>query len=129
MSQTFALDIAKFGKKFGVQADAAARKLALDIQGDTMLATPVDTGLLRSSWFIGIDAEPPDCPTVPDDGATAKAAAVATLATFKFGQTIYLTNNQVYAVPIEFGHSKVKAPEGMLRVTVARYQAAMGRWS
>jgi len=128
MSQTFALDIAKFGKKFGVQADAAARKFALDIQGDVMLATPVDTALLMSSWFIGVDAEPADKPMTPDDGAAAKAAAIQTLASFKWGQTIYLTNNQVYAVPIEFGHSK-RQPEGMLRVTVARYQAAAGRWS
>ena len=129
MSQTFALDIASFGKKFGVQAEAAARKLALDIQADTMQATPVDTGLLRSSWFVGIGAEPTDLPTTPDEGVAAIASAAERLATFKFGQTIYLTNNQVYAGPIEFGHSKVKAPEGMLRVTVARYQAAMGRWS
>ena len=130
MSESFALDISRFAKKFGVQANDAARKLILDIQRDVMKATPVDTGLLRSSWFVGIGAEPPDLPTTPDEGAAAIASAADRLATFKFGQTIYLTNNQVYAYPIEFlGHSKVKAPEGMLRVTVARYQAAMGRWS
>jgi hypothetical protein len=130
MSETFALDISSFAKKFGIAADTAARKLVLDIQRDVMLATPVDTGLLRSSWFVGIGGEPGDTPATPDQGAAAKAQAVSTLAGFRWGDTVYLTNNQVYAYPIEFlGHSKVKAPAGMLRVTVARYQAAMGRWA
>jgi hypothetical protein len=130
MSETFALDISRFAKKFGIAADTAARKLVLDIQRDVMLATPVDTGLLRSSWFVGIGVEPGDTPATPDQGAAAKAQAVSTLAGFHWGDTVYLTNNQVYAYPIEFlGHSKVKAPAGMLRVTVARYQAAMGRWA
>ena len=129
MSQSFALDISRFAKRFGVQADDAARKVIFDIQNRVMQATPVDTGLLRSSWFVGLGAEPSDCPTAPDNGATAKNAAVSTLAAFRWGNTVYLTNNQVYAYPIEFlGHSKVKAPAGMLRVTVASYQAAMGRW-
>ncbi len=129
MSQTFALDISRFAKKFGVQADTAGRKIILDLQSRVMRATPVDTGLLRSSWFVGAGAEPTDLPTVPDSGAGAKAAAAATLTSWKWGQVAYLTNNQVYAVPIEFGHSKKQAPEGMLRVTVASYQAAMGRWA
>ena len=130
MSESFALDISRFAKKFGIAADTAARKLIFDIQADVMKATPVDTGLLMSSWFVGLGVEPGNIPTVADQGAAAKTAAVSTLAGFHWGNTVYLTNNQVYAYPIEFlGHSKVKAPAGMLRVTVARIQAAMGRWS
>lgn len=125
----FALDIGRFARKFGIQADAAARKVILDIQADVMKATPVDTGLLRSSWFVGMGTPSAQKATTPDSGKSAQGLAASTLAGFKWGATVYLTNNLPYANFIEFGGSKVKAPEGMLRVTVARYQAQFGRWS
>lgn len=125
MAGSFSLDIAKFAKQFGENANAAARKIALDIQRDLMLATPVDTGLLRSSWFIGVGSEPTDRPTKP--GGNPEGQALKALASFKWGDTIYITNNQVYAWAIEYGHSK-QMPSGMVRVTAARYQAKFGRW-
>jgi hypothetical protein len=126
---SFALDISKVCQKFGIDAHVAARKIILDIQKDVMLATPVDTGLLRSNFFVGISAPPSATTTTSDSGNGARAAAAAALAAFQWGQTVYLTNNLPYANLIEFGGSKVKAPAGMLRVTVARYQAQFGRWS
>lgn len=126
MADPFTLAISKAFDRFGIAAETAARKIALDIQRDVMLATPVDTGLLRSSWFVGVNAEPLDKPEKPD-GAAPAAKAFQTLAGFKWGDTIYITNNQVYAWAIEYGHSK-QAPAGMARVTLARYQAAFGRW-
>jgi len=40
---------------------------------------------------------------------------------FTVGQTVYLLNNLPYSVPLEYGHSK-KAPQGMVRMTLARFQ-------
>ena len=126
---SFSIDLTKFATKFGIQSDVAARKIIFDIQSDVMKATPVDTGLLRSSWFVGIGSEPTAKASQADSGANARGQAATTMAAFKWGQTVYLTNNLPYANFIEFGGSTVKAPAGMLRVTVARYQASMGRWS
>lgn len=126
---TFALDIGRFAKKFGINANVAARKLILDIQGDVMKATPVDTGMLRASWFVGMDRPSSSKATSSDGGARATGEAATSLGSFQWGQTVYLSNNLPYAMFIEFGGSKVKAPAGMLRVTVARYQAQLGRWS
>jgi hypothetical protein len=44
------------------------------------------------------------------------------LASFPKGKdfTVYLTNNLPYASRIEFGYSKVKAPEGMVRKNIIR---------
>lgn len=135
----FSVNIGKFAQQFGIDANTAARKIVLDIQRDTMVETPVLHGFLRSNWFVGIGAEPSESnPALADgkDESTVRAfasscqvQALATMGGFKWGQTVYLTNNLVYAIPIEFGGSKVKAPAGMLRVTVARYQAQLGRWS
>lgn len=127
MADPFTLAISKAFDKFGIAAETAARKTALDVQRDVMKATPVDTGLLRASWFVGVNTEPLDKPEKPDDGAAAATQAFRTLSQFKWGDTIYITNNQVYAWSIEYGHSK-QAPAGMARITLARYQAAFGRW-
>jgi hypothetical protein len=128
---TFALDISRICNKFGINAHTVARKIILDIQRETMQATPVLNGFLRSNWFVGITTPPNTVnPKLSDGGASARNQAAGTLNGFKWGQTIYLTNNLPYANRIEFqGWSHTKAPSGMLRVTVARYQAQFGRWS
>lgn len=127
MISTLSLNLEKLTKDIGVRAEVAVRKIALDVQRDLMAATPVHTGLLQSSWFIGVGTEPADKPIKPDGGEAARNRAFQTLAAWKYGDTIWITNNQVYAVSIEFGHSK-QAPAGMARLTVARYQAMAGRW-
>lgn len=130
MSESFSLDISKFAKKFGIEANVVARKIIFDIQRDVMLATPVDTGMLRSSWFVGINTPSSARATAPDSGVAAKSQAQAALGAFKWGNTAYITNNLPYASGIEFERwSHTKAPAGMVRITVARYQAQFGRWS
>ena len=126
---TFALDISRFAQKFGIDANVAGRKIIFDLQGDVMKETPVDTGLLRSSWFVALTAPSGKKATSSDSGAEAKVSAMDSLKAFNWGDTAFLTNNLEYAAFIEFGGSKVKAPAGMLRITVARYQAHLGRWS
>lgn len=126
----FALDISRICTKFGINAHTAARKIIFDIQRDTVLATPVLHNFLRSNWFVSIGSPSTKAaPALADSGASSMAEAQATLSSWKWGQTVYLTNNLPYASFIEFGGSTVKAPAGMLRVTVARYQAQFGRWS
>lgn len=128
---TFALDIGKFARKFGIQGNTVARKIIFDIQRDTMLASPVDTGALRSNWFVGLNSPPSTMdPDLSDGGARAKTGAAAALKPFAWGNTVYMANNLPYAHKIEFeGWSHTQAPQGMLRITVARYQAQFGRWS
>ncbi|MNT90915.1 hypothetical protein D3C72_2319290 [compost metagenome] len=43
------------------------------------------------------------------------------MSDFTVGQMAYLINNLPYAIPLEFGHSN-QAPNGMVRVTIARFQ-------
>lgn len=87
--------------------------------------TPVDTGRLRGNWQASFDAAKSGkisrTQTGPQGSATAEAQQV--VGRYQPGQTFYLTNNLPYAAVIEFGGSKVKAPQGMLRKNVAAYQA------
>ena len=58
---------------------------------------------------------------VDKEGAETLARIVAGASTFTAGQVAFITNSLPYAIPLEYGHSK-KAPEGMIRVTVARFE-------
>lgn len=88
--------------------------------------TPVDTGRLRGNWQASFDAAKTSKlqrtqTTLGSGPATEEAEQ--TIGRYQPGQTFYLTNNLPYAAVIEFGGSKVKAPQGMLRKNVAMYQA------
>lgn len=92
--------------------------------GETVIAlSPVDTGRFKANWHITFDS--PDSETFPEDfdkeGSVVIAQLVAAMNDFTVGQTVYLLNNLPYSVPLEYGHSQ-KAPSGMVRVTLARFQ-------
>jgi len=79
-------------------------------------------GRFRGNWQFSIDT--------PAEGVLDRVdpAGGVTLAQIKLqvgqltaGQTAYLVNNLPYGVPLEYGHS-TQAPNGMVRVTLARFQ-------
>lgn len=91
--------------------------------------TPVDQGLLRNNWFVSFFAAGVD--TTPDldvTGAGSMARGQSVLATYPELEgfpRISLYNNLPYAARIENGYSKIKAPEGMVAVTIAELQATL----
>lgn len=79
-------------------------------------------GRFRGNWQFTIGA-PADgeLDRIDPQGAATIAALKAGVASLTAGQTAYLINNLPYAIPLEYGHSQ-KAPGGMVRITVARFQ-------
>ncbi|MDH4432935.1 hypothetical protein QEP21_21635, partial [Pseudomonas shirazica] len=58
---------------------------------------------------------------VDPKGNETIAQLEAQVAALTIGQTAYIVNNLIYAVPLEYGHS-TQAPKGMVRVTLDRFQ-------
>lgn len=85
--------------------------------------TPVDTGRLRGEWQLTVGkAALAENGRVDTSGAEAMSD-VATKTPQGAGQETYLSNNMDYAAKIEFeGWSHTKAPQGMVRRNVARFQ-------
>lgn len=86
--------------------------------------SPVLTGRYRGSHTIAINTidksvRPPA--EDPDDEGTIRAKPAsevrAAIETIKLGDKINIANALPYARRIEFGHSKLKAPEGVYEVT------------
>lgn len=122
---TFAGDLQKFAEKTGRSIDQVVRSTVLQLGRSVVLMSPVDTGRFRANWHVNFDV--PDRVTFPDvdkTGAGTIAEISAAMTDFRAGQVAYLINNLPYAIPLEYGSSK-QAPGGMVRVTTARFQAAV----
>ena len=118
--QVFALELRKLIEKAKVAPELVVRKAALDIHSSVVDMSPVDLGRFKNNWNLASGA--PDLSITTDldpSGSGAKARALAAAAAYKGGD-IFLTNNLPYAIPLEYGHSG-QAPQGMVRVTVARW--------
>jgi hypothetical protein len=117
-------------KSLGVSVADARRIITMKILEELLPATPVDNGTLRASWFTSDGAPSPK--KAPEkkrspDGATQEAMSNISATFSDPGEVTYITNNLPYAMRIEFeGHSKVKAPAGMVRISLANVAAEFG---
>lgn len=119
--QVFALELRKLIEKAKVAPELVVRKATLDIHSSVVDMSPVDTGRFKNNWNLALGAADLSITTGLDpSGSNTKARALAAAAAYKGGD-MFLTNNLPYAIPLEYGHSKAQAPQGMVRVTVARW--------
>lgn len=123
----FALDLKKFGNVTQEQATTIFRKITLDLDSAVVLSTPVDEGRARGNWFPSLNSPSSqvDEKTFDKSGSKAISQASAVVASAKLGDTVWLTNNLPYILPLENGHSK-QAPEGMVDINLNRVQAQYG---
>lgn len=125
MASTFELDIARFVKKANGNIDLVVRKVALDLFKRVIMKSPVDTGRFRGNWQVAIGSVPAGTLTIDDKSGTATLAKVTAITLgLRAGEVITLANNLVYAIGLEYGHSK-QAPQGMVRLTVQEYGAVV----
>lgn len=123
MSQSFALDLSRFAKKFDADIKMMIRKISFEAFKRIVLRTPVDTGRARANW--GVKVGSPTTYVIESEdksgSATLKAASDGTMAWDCTG-SIFLTNNLSYIGALEYGSSK-QAPQGMVRLTLEEMQA------
>lgn len=104
-------------------ADQAFRAMCLQLFSGIVVRTPVKTGRLIGNWQIGIDQ--------PETGELDRTGDPSDSELPKLNQisgysVVYYTNNLPYAERIEFdGWSKIKAPAGMVRVTLTEFESAL----
>ncbi|WP_223506851.1 HK97 gp10 family phage protein [Pseudomonas sp. GL-RE-29] len=119
----FALELAKFAEQATEAIDASLREIIIEVAGSLIRMSPVDSGRFRGNWQFNLMT--PDNSTslnVDPTGAETLGRIVAEAGAFNAGQVAYITNSLPYAIPLEYGHSEKQAPQGMVRVTLARFQ-------
>lgn len=140
---SFSLDVSEFAKVVQKRADHVRRVVAVDVFSKVITRTPVDTGRLRGNWNISSGS--PDYSTSPKrdpSGAEAFAEIRTKVKNAQESESIWMANGLVYAPIVEYGlypsrgggetektingYSK-QAPKGMVRITVAEFDAAIRR--
>ena len=106
----FNVNLNKFVKKIGIEAEVAVRKIAFDVLRGVTKKTPVDTGRARANWNLGYQSI---------------NTKITSDTTFKLveppkgsgNKVIYITNSLPYISALENGSSQ-KAPKGMVMITL-----------
>ena len=118
---SFAMQLGAFEKKAGVNMKTVVQKIGMETFKRVIFRTPVDKGHLRANWGcqIGSPCKGSDPSAVDSNGNSTAAKAMAIVQAWNGQGSIFLCNNLPYSIAIEYGHSTVKAPAGMVRVVIA----------
>lgn len=93
------------------------KRVTLQMARKIIRRSPVDSGLFKETWQTAIGS-----PNLSIDPSISGAGLVPTVKGWRLGETLFFTNNQPYALVLEFGHSDF-APQGMVRLTIAEFQS------
>lgn len=118
---SFEAQVRKFGKTTLDRIDKVRRASALELFRLIIEETPVDKGVLRNNWRTQVNSpNVSEKESADPSGAQALAEAAANLG--RLQDTVFFTNNLPYAERIEYdGWSRFKAPAGMVRKNVAKW--------
>ena len=96
------------------------RLSAAAISAKVVARTPVESGSLKASWTPGINEIVAD--NIDTRSETRRHDYAAVCNRLQAGDKYSLANGQDYARKIEYeGWSRYKAPQGMLRISVAEW--------
>lgn len=125
MAGSFGADISAFLEHFNGNIDATLRHTVVLTSQGVIMNTPVDTGRLRGNWQFGTSFPSGEIPGVDVGGAAALTRIAGQVTSLSAGGECWIVNNLPYSGAIEYGHSRVKAPQGMVRITLANLPAAI----
>lgn len=121
----FAADLRTLCDKAGDKAEMVVRSAALDLGGQMIDRSPVDTGRFKNNWVTATGVSDSSASAASDkSGARSNSMLNEKVAGWKPGQTIWILNNLPYAKRLEYGWSK-QAPGGIVRLSVQNYSVAL----
>lgn len=121
--RSFTLKMDEFAHRVGLSPGLVVKRVALDLFSRIVRKTPVDTGRARASWNISAGAPDLSIPEGQTFSAKNPTQALSNV-NVESGQTIYITSNLSYIVPLEEGHSQ-QAPAGMVAVSIEEIKLSM----
>ena len=86
----------------------------------------MDTGRLKNNWFPSVDAASTETTEQTADTSRARLET-AVSQEYKLDKVFYFTNNLPYAYRIEFEGWSKKAPQGMVRRNIVRWNTYFRR--
>lgn len=117
----FTLQLQQFVDKAKGNAEQVVRKVGIDVLSSVVLKSPVDTGRFRANWTVGTAGIGKTTTATDKSGSATISTGTAKIMQVRLGQSIWLSNSLPYARRLEYGWSRTKAPNGMVRVTIAEW--------
>lgn len=117
---SFSMQLSNWTSKQMPRLQEERKEILMRLFRAVVMDTPVLEGTLRGNWQAS-SVSPITEQLGTRDAAQVFAEIEAVLSGARMVDDIYLRNNLPYAYPIEYyGHSSVKAPQGMVRKNVMR---------
>lgn len=117
--KSFELQMQEWAKKTGLKTDKVVEIACIKLSTEIMKRTPVDSGRLVGNWIPSINT--PQLNEIEKN--SPDYVGVVNNANKASGKTFWLVNNLPYVRRIEYeGWSKVKAPQGMVRVSIQSFR-------
>jgi hypothetical protein len=122
LNGSFAATLQQFRDQALDDMDEILRKTVIQIGSTVIRLSPVDTGRFRGNWQMTIDQPAStSLDNYDKEGHETIARLVADAQHLSFGQTAFVVNNLIYAIPLEYGHSS-QAPTGMVAITLELFE-------
>jgi len=132
LGDNFEVQLDAFIAKTTEKAEKIIRLAILNMYGEIIETSPVDSGLFRANHQLGMGSAPTgtliaDKPEgkyprgILYNYAAENAQQKSKLDNYKLSTVAYICNNLSYAIPIEYGHSEAQAPAGVYRKAALRF--------
>lgn len=121
----FSIDMAKEIQEAQDKAEDTVKFAVLGLFRAIVLKTPVDTGHLAYNWQVSVDSpENSERAGVDPDKQKTLSDGQQNLGKWTLNnKMLWISNNVEYAEDIEYGKSKLKAPQGMVRVSLREFDS------
>jgi hypothetical protein len=117
--------IRNFQKTVDEHNSKVFRKVCFDLYAEIVKRTPVDTGLARGNWRIGVGLLPQGTIDRKNKSGSRTGEEIAKVPkVVKENTVVFIANNLVYIWPLERGWSK-QAPHGMVSQSIQAITAAL----
>jgi len=135
---TFALDLNAFAKKTDARLNTVIKHIVLDVAKELIERSPVGDasywesppptgyvgGRFKGSWMFETGNVPASDPmTIDASGGSSMNQIEGGVGSNRMsGAVHYIANNVPYAKRLEEGHSRRQAPQGIVGLTVLKFQ-------
>jgi hypothetical protein len=134
LGDNFEAQLDAFIVKTTAKAEKVIRLAILNMYGEIIETSPVDSGLFRANHQLGLGSAPSG--TLIADEPEGKyprgliynykaenAQQKTKLDGYKLSTVAYICNNLKYSIPLEYGHSERQAPLGIYRKAALRFNS------
>ena len=119
-SHQFKISVDKFARSIKADVVTLTKLLSLKIFAGVVRKTPVDQGVARAGWVIGVGA--PAAPAGTGGGSLdsvlSRSTRIANISSKAGYPVVYISNYVPYIFRLEEGSSS-QSPNGMVAVTMA----------